>query len=300
MIPPSTASKIHLPIIKKAIGKYCWTADGKKLLDFTGSNLTVILGHQRYNFGLSPNFPGVSILELEAIKTLRKYTKTRYFRFFKNGTDAVSCAIRLARHISNEDDIFYKGYAGSHNEYVYTFNENGIPEQHSEQITDSLCNGHVCGILHFESRLNNDNTSADIKICDHLKSGILGLYENIYADFHIYGKSIANGYPIAILTGRDDYMKRIDEIYYSTTYGGENTGLEAMLKTIKQFENHINEYCELHDYAKSILPQWTSLDKKQIKKFINEGILYNGYWQIMLCHTKHDIYRLKNAIDKLM
>ena len=44
-IYPSTATKRYFPIIGKAKGKYVWDIDGNKYIDFTGSNLTTILGY---------------------------------------------------------------------------------------------------------------------------------------------------------------------------------------------------------------------------------------------------------------
>jgi len=300
MIPPSTASKGNLPIIKKASGKYCWTTDGKKLLDFSGSNLTVILGHRKYKLGFSPNFPGVSVLEGELSKLLERYTLNEHFRFFKNGNDAVACAIRLARHILKKPNakIAYLGYAGSHNEYVYTFNKNGIPKSNSFQYPG--VDNPKCDILVYESRLTYiaKDVKAKLKICDHLKSGLLGLIELPTPDtlLHCYGKSLSNGYPLAVLGGPLD---KIGEIYYSTTYGGENVGLEAAIKTIKEFKKKEDGYLELLRYARSVLPEWRSLNKKEINIFLKHGIINTGFWQIMVPHIKKDIDKLAEVYKKL-
>jgi glutamate-1-semialdehyde 2,1-aminomutase len=306
MIKPSTASKEHLPIIKSASGCFAIDTDGKCYLDFTGSNLTVILGHDQFKFNYAPNFPGKSYLEDEVSKQLSKYTNTKFFRFFKNGSDAVNCAIRLARHIvkNNNAEVMFNGYAGSNDCYSRTINDFGIPWQDSFQLPPnplgekSTIRGHA-NIYVFESRFkNNKDLKAKIKICDHLKSGINGLWENVDADFHLYGKSLANGYPVAVLTGRDDYMKRIDEIYYSTTFGGDNVGLEAIHKTLNAYDR--SKWLELKEYADSVLPPWQSLNPEQIKRFTKKGILFTGYWQIMTSHTKEDIDRLASLCKKIL
>lgn len=299
MIKPSTASKEHLPVIKKASGKYVWDVEKNKYLDLTGANLTVILGHNQFKFKNSPNFPGKSYLEDEVSNLLSKHTKTKYFRYFKNGSDAVNCAIRLARHLSGDknEHVSFAGYAGSNDCYSRTVNPNGIPEQDSSQ---NLKHGHI---VVYESRYDNFAHQVPVlrhkyEICDHLKSGINGLWENIDADFHLYGKSLANGYPVAVLTGRDDYMKRIDEIYYSTTFGGDNVGLEAIKKTLKEYDR--KKWLELKEYADSVLPPWQSLKPEQIKKFTKQGVLFTGYWQIMTSHTKEDIDRLASLCKKIL
>lgn len=298
MIIPSTASHVNFPVIKRANGKYCWDVAGNKYLDFNGANLTVILGHKRFKFKNPPHFTGESYLEDEVSKELSKLTGTKYFRYFKNGSDAVNCAIRLSRHIVKNPNelVCFAGYAGSNDCYARTINPNGIPDQNSQQ---KLKYGHI---VVYESRYYSHVNQVPmlqhkIKICDDLKSGINGLYENIDADFHLYGKSLANGYPIAVLTGRNDYMEKINEIYYSTTYGGENTGLEAVQQTLKEFNR--DKWLKLKKYADSKLPAWQSLTKEQIMEFRKRGILNNGYWQIMQIHTKQDIDRLAEAYIKI-
>jgi glutamate-1-semialdehyde aminotransferase len=299
MIHPSTSSKRNLPVIYSAEDQYCIGKYGVKYLDFIGGNNTIILGHKKYNFRHTPNFSGKSYLEDKVSETLSHYTKSQHFRYFKNGTDAVSCALRLSRYLLKRytPTIGFIGYGGSNNEYVYTFNHKGIPYQKSFQITNETS----CDILVYESRFEEKaaKIKADFKICDHLKSGINGLTEPM-ADIDLYGKSIANGYPIAIMTGYDDIMEKIDKIYYSTTFGGENVGLESVLLTLKEFEIEKPRYETLKRYANKTLPKWGSISEKQIKAFSDKQILFNGYWQIMTCHTKTDIDTLKKAIDDIM
>jgi glutamate-1-semialdehyde aminotransferase len=306
MIIPSTQSKRFFPIIKKAKGKYVWDIEGNRYIDFTCSNLTVVLGHQSFNIKESPNYPGISNLEIEASTILSSFTGTNYFRYFKNGSDAVSCAIRIARNIlqNKHVSIGFIGYHGSLNEYVYTFNKNGIPYHDTFQIKDTLKD---CDILVFESRYAKtaDKIKASIKICDCLKDGIKALfqptwfrYKNPY-DFLILGKSIANGYPISVLTGKNELMKGINDIYYSTTFGGENTGLRAMLLTISKVEKALPKFFALYEYATSKLPEWKSFDKEKVNYFLKHGYLCNGHWGIMLCHSKKDIDNLSKLYLKI-
>jgi glutamate-1-semialdehyde 2,1-aminomutase len=307
MIKPSTASKEHLPVIKSASGCFAHDVDGKEYLDFTGSNLTVILGHQSFVLNYAPNFPGKSFLEDEVSERLSELTKTNHFRYFKNGHNAVDCALRLSRHILGDQfiSILFVGYHGVGDLYVSTFNQNGLPlieddvyqyKKDTHLELDSI----DYDVVIFESRYEKDikKIKAKLKICDHLKSGINGLWEKVDADFHLYGKSLANGYPVAVLTGRDDYMKRIDEIYYSTTFGGDNVGLEAIHKTMNAYDR--SKWLELKEYADSVLPPWQSLKQEQIKKFTKQCVLFTGYWQIMTSHTKEDIDRLASLCKKIL
>ena len=173
---PSTQSKQHMPVIKKAEGKYVWDVDGKKYIDFTGSNLTTILGY-RPRESIVPNVPGVSEVEHRLSALLSGYTGTNHFRYFKNGHNAVDCAVRLARHILNKDDavIVYMGYHGTSDSYIWTTkNRSGIPTQSTWQINDHRSAPHTTDILVFESRYAEyaDKIDAKIKIEDCIKEGV--------------------------------------------------------------------------------------------------------------------------------
>lgn len=93
-------------------------------------------------------------------------------------------------------------------------------------------------------------------------------------------------------------MKRIDEIYYSTTFGGDNVGLEAIEQTLKKYDR--KKWLKLKEYADSVLPPWQSLKPEQIKKFTKEGVLFNGYWAILMSHAKEDIDRLASLCKKIL
>jgi glutamate-1-semialdehyde 2,1-aminomutase len=312
---PSTNSKEHFPIITKAKGKCVCGIDGNKYIDFTGSNLTVIHGYRPIT-PCVPNLPGVSKTEKELSWLLSEYTNTKQFRYYKNGSDAVNNAIRLARHIHGGNcwggsEVTFIGYAGSNDSYVQTINDNGIPYHEvtcNYQIKDFNKLPKETEILVYEKRYSYlaAKINARIKICDYLKEGIIGLYmrkdndDNVNADFCCYGKSIANGSAIAVLTGKDKYMERIDEVYYSTTFGCNQDAMIEAIRTIKDFEKVKDRYFKLYKYAKEVLPPWFSATPEQIKKFQKQGILYNGYYQIMTCHNKKDIDILKKACNKIL
>jgi glutamate-1-semialdehyde 2,1-aminomutase len=303
---PSTNSKEHMPVIRKAKGKYVWDIEGNKYLDTTGSNLTVIHGY-RPAIGVTPNLPGKSDCEAKLGAMLGYYTHTSHFRYYKNGSDAVNNAVRLSKHIlgNSNASTMYIGYAGSNDSYAYTVNKNGITEQASWQYKKGNIQLQSYDILVFESRFSDIacNIDAKIRICDHLKSGVVGLYEfwllfrDKEADFHCFGKSIANGSALAVLTGKDELMERIDEVYYSTTFGCNQDAMLEAIRTIKDFEKVQDKYFKLYSYAKDKLPEWQSITPEQIKKFQKLGVLFNGYWQIFTIHTKRDIDRLAKVID---
>jgi len=329
---PSTQSKQNMPVIAKAKGKYCWNKYGKKYKDFTGANLTTVLGY-RQSKATVPNLPGVSITEQELTKLLSSYTGTKHMRYFKNGHNAVDCAVRLAIHLARNRDsdveIHFMGYHGTGDAYMETTdNDNGTNFSNDFINSYQLKPGEKpsCGatdILVFESRYAEyaDKIDAKIKICDTLKDGIRALYDGVdYGvaktppfitdkyynrvrnnyDFTLYGKSIANGTSIAVMTGKDERMERIDEIYYSTTFGCNQDAMVECIRTIKDFEKVKDKYFDLYNYAKEVLPEWQSLTTDQIKAFQKEGILFNGYWSIHIKHTKKDIDFLSRLCNNIL
>ena len=57
----------------------------------------------------------------------------------------------------------------------------------------------------------------------------------IEADLAAFGKSIGNGMPLGAITGKEEYMKKFNDIFYSTTYGGETLSLAAGMAVIDEY-----------------------------------------------------------------
>ena len=51
-------------------------------------------------------------------------------------------------------------------------------------------------------------------------------------DLACFGKAMANGMPISAIVGRDEIMKRMTDIFFSGTFGGEALSLAAAVATI--------------------------------------------------------------------
>ena len=309
-IKPSTQSKVNMPVICKAKGKYVWDNNGNEYLDFTGSNLTNILGY-RPTLPSVPNYPGVSDVEGELSDLLSSYTQTKHFRYFKNGHNAVDCAVRLSRMLlygRPEIETSYLGYHGTSDSYTWTIdNINGVADQYTlggTSQSEQICIEDLpkeTDILVFESRHAEyaDKIDAKIRICDTLKDGVRALYglnNDRLFDFTLYGKSIANGSPLAVMTGKDEHMEKIDEIYYSTTFGSNPGDMRECIRTIKDFDNVKDKYFKLYNYALNKLPKWQTITPYQQSIVQDHGILYNGYWAIMLPHTYKDIDKLADIL----
>lgn len=205
--------------------------------------------------------------ELELAKILREVVPcAEMSRFLLNGNDATSGAIRLARHITGRDHIAKCGYHGYQDWSICTKagRNAGVPEilksmTHDfiynnpstlEKIFDQYPQQIAAVILEPVSaeKPTNDflnkikeiaHKNGAVLIFDELVTGFrwaLGgaqEYFNVIPDLACFGKGISNGYPISVIAGKAEYMKKMDEIFVSTTFAGFTLGIVAAIETIK-------------------------------------------------------------------
>ncbi len=69
-------------------------------------------------------------------------------------------------------------------------------------------------------------------------------YFGVTPDIACFSKAISNGYPLAVISGKAKYMKRMDEVFVSMTFAGFVPGLVAAVETIKMMKKNgkIHEY----------------------------------------------------------
>src|SRR3989344_3643019 len=141
-----TFSKSYLQYIKgeaplfaaRAKGAYIWDIDGNKYLDMINGLLPVILGYQykavdeaiKKQLKKGIIFSLSSALEYELASLLKKHIPcAEMVRFGKNGSDATTGAIRVARAITGRDHIIVCGYHGWHDWYIGTTSRKlGVPK----------------------------------------------------------------------------------------------------------------------------------------------------------------------------
>jgi len=49
----------------------------------------------------------------------------------------------------------------------------------------------------------------------------------VVPDLATFGKGMANGFPLSAIVGRREHMRRMEDIFFSTTFGGETLSLAA-------------------------------------------------------------------------
>jgi glutamate-1-semialdehyde aminotransferase/spore coat polysaccharide biosynthesis protein SpsF (cytidylyltransferase family) len=189
-------------------------------------------------------------------------------KFGKNGSDATAGAVRLARACTGRDIIACCGYHGWQDWYIgSTSRWKGVPlavrqltRQFQYNRLDTLEKifsdhpGNVAGVIlepvtftppegdflqkvkdlcaHHGTVLIFDETITGFRMDMRGAQGHFG----IVPDLATFGKAIANGYPLSILCGKAEIMRRFDEVFYSFTFGGELPPIAAALKTIEILE----------------------------------------------------------------
>ena len=256
-------------------GSRVWDVDGNSYIDYAMALGPVILGH---------SYPAVN----EAVKKALKKGSTfsmphkmecelaellsdvipcaEMVRFGKNGSDATSGAVRVARAYTGRDMIACCGYHGWQDWYIATTTRNkGIPKEVGKLTLTFEYNrpetlerlfaenrGRIaCVIMEPVGVTEPEGDFLDkVRELTH-KNGALLIYDEIVTGFRMapggaqeyygvkpdiacFGKAMANGFPVSAVTGKKEIMRLFDEIFYSFTFAGEIISIAAALATIKE------------------------------------------------------------------
>lgn len=273
-------SKTQYPVgisplyIDKAKGSEVWDIDGNKYYDLVNSLGAITLGYQNKKIdnqvkkqlkkGTIFSLPGV--LEAEVAELIiETVPSAEMVRFSKNGSDATSAAIRLARAYTGKTEIAFCGYHGWADWYIGATSMNkGVPDivsalTHKFEYNniDSLqeifnkCENNIAAVILEPMNLaypKNDFLNSVKKLAKKYNSVLIfdetitgyrfseGGAQKEFAvipDLTTLGKGIANGYPLAAIVGRKELMKEMENIFFSGTFGGELLSLAAA-KTVIQ------------------------------------------------------------------
>lgn len=199
-------------------------------------------------------------------------------KFTKTGSDAVTAAVRGAKAFTGKDNVAYWGGGGVWHDWftVITSRNRGVPKSLKNMIKMFEYNkietlkkvldedkeiGTVCmEPMTFETPTNN--FLEDVKRVTHDHDAVLVFdevqtgfrwalggaeeYFGVQADISAWGKAMANGMPLGAISGKSEFMNVFDEVFYSTTFGGETLSLAAFKATVKEIQekkviNHIFE-----------------------------------------------------------
>lgn len=265
--------------ITRAVGSHVWDLDGNEYVDFVSSLASVTLGYQdpdvtravRDQLELGVIFSLPHPLETEVAEMICELVPcAEMVRFGKNGSDATSGAIRLARAYTGRDHVAVCGYHGWQDWYIgSTARNRGVPKAtqdltHSFSYNDS---GSLRVLLEKDRGayaaviLEPMNVAepapgflGEVKalaaehgallVFDETITGFrysLGGAQELFGvvpDLATFGKGLANGYPLAAIAGRRDVMKLMEEIFFSFTFGGETLSLAAAKATLAKLKSY--------------------------------------------------------------
>ena len=189
-------------------------------------------------------------------------------RFGKNGSDVTAGAVRLARAHTDRDLIACCGFHGWQDWYIGTTPRNlGVPKavraltrpfeyNNLESLKEIFREnpGRVAGVImepvgviepekgFLEGVRDLAHREGALLIFDEILTGFrlsLGgaqAYFGVRPDLACFGKGIANGLPLSALVGRREVMKKLEEVFFSFTFGGETLSLAAALATLRKLE----------------------------------------------------------------
>lgn len=264
--------------IDRAEGAYVWDLDGNRYTDFIMALGPITLGYndplvneavrKQLDKGIIFSMP--TTLEVELAERLCEIIPcAEMVRFVKNGSDATSAAVRLARAHTGKDLILACGYHGMQDWYIGSSENNlGVPESvqaliksfpynDADALEDMLKQyaDHAAAVIMEPVRVEEPKPGylqavrelatryGVLLIFDEVVTGFrlaLGGAQALYGvtpDLAAFGKGIANGMPLSVVVGRADLMQLIDEgAFISVTFGGEALSLAAALVTLDQLE----------------------------------------------------------------
>jgi glutamate-1-semialdehyde aminotransferase len=265
--------------VKRAYGAEVWDIDGNRYIDLVSSLAAVTLGYgdsgvnkavkKQLRLGTSFSLPGR--LEAEVSELIVELVPSaEMVRFGKNGTDATSAAIRLARAFTKRDHIIVCGYHGWQDWYIgSTTRDKGVPKAVSSlthkfeynnieslaSVLIALKNRVAAVIMEpMNSTYPNPGFLEEVLALTH-KAGALLIFDEtitgfrfakggaqelfgVTPDLSTFGKGMANGFPLSAIVGRREVMLEMEEIFFSGTFGGELLSLAAAREVLQR---HLRE-----------------------------------------------------------
>ena len=354
--------------IKKAKGCHVWDLDGNKYIDLVSALASVTLGYgdsrvntavrKQLRRGVSFSLPGT--LEAEVAEMIcHLVPSAEMVRFGKNATDVTTAAVRLARAYTGKDRVVVCGYHGWQDWFIGSTSRNkGVPKATSD-LTEvfkyndleslrkilSEKNDVACVVMEpMNSSFPNPGFLEGVReltknhgvvlVFDETITGFRfsegGAQElfSVIPDISTFGKGIANGFPLSVISGKREIMMEMEEIFFSGTFGGELLSLAAAKsvlelhinrEVISQLEqigldlrNRVNSAVSQTDTQELLSlsghPTWIFLSWREIdgysadllktyfmQEMFQKGILILGTHNVNLAHTQRNLEKIEES-----
>jgi len=358
--------------IEKGKGARVWDVDGNEYVDFVNSLAAVTLGYcdkdvdeavqEQMKSGVTFSLPHKLEMEV-AEKLIEIIPCAEKVRFAKNGTDATSAAIRIARAYTGKEHIAVCGYHGWQDWYIgSTTRDLGVP-QSVKELTHKFEYNNIkslekifqeqklaCVIMEpMNIEYPKDDFLKGVKELAHKNNALFILDETVTGfryslggaqelfgvtpDLATFGKGMANGYPLSAVVGRNKVMQKVEDIFFSGTFGGETLSLAAASRIIDKYKKKqvTEHFFEVGTYLLEQLnklidnkglgaifwtsghPSWSFLHIKEQEKYstfeiktfflqemFKRGILTLGSHNISFSHTKEIVDQLLDVYAEVL
>lgn len=239
------------PVIVRGRGAHVWDCDGNEYVEYGSGLRSIVLGHvhPRVNAAvinaleLGTNFARPCLLELEAAEALLSILpRAEMVKFAKNGSDATTAAVRLARAVTGRDLVAIcrdQPFFSVDDWFIgATAMPAGIPAAiraltvifpygdlvRTEQLFTEHSGQIACLILeaataveppagYFAGLRRLCDEHGVLLILDEMITGFrwsLGGAQEVYRidpDLATFGKGMGNGYAVSALVGRREHMR---------------------------------------------------------------------------------------------
>ncbi|MEL6863196.1 MAG: glutamate-1-semialdehyde 2,1-aminomutase [Bacteroidota bacterium] len=277
------------PYIARGEGAHVWDVDGNEYIEYGNGLRAVSLGHgfepvveaAYQQMKLGNNYSRPALLELEMAEAfLEQVPGADMVKFAKNGSDATTAAIKLARAVTGRNMV---AICGDHPFFSVddwfmgaTAINRGVPESISamtvkfrfndlesvRQLFEQYSDQIACFIMEPEKYDPVDpdflrglqklcRANGSLFILDEMITGYrwhvggAQTMHQIQPDLSTFGKAMGNGFAIAALAGKREWMElgglchdKERVFLLSTTHGAENHALAAAMAVMKVYEQY--------------------------------------------------------------
>lgn len=305
-------------------GCFIYDVDGNKFIDYMCALGPITIGYnepavneaviKQVNKFASGSLQSELEVEL-AEKICEIIPCAEMVRFVKNGGDATTSAIRLARAYTGRDIVLMSGYHGMHDWSIgASENHKGVPGA-VRKLTKCFTYNDLNDL---ETKLKDNEVAAvilepiqssgpkpgyldGVKELAH-KYGAILIFDEVVSGFHYalggaqelfnvkpdlvaFGKGMGNGYAISAVAGRKDLMEQIEEgVFVSTTFGGDSISMAASLATLKILEqpgfyDHVNKIAKIqYDGIGALINKYKLNDVLGVHGMpAHGGVAFNGH-----------------------
>lgn len=253
------------------------SVDGDKFIDMMGA--------------LGPNFVSQKIVNKAILEQLKKGIAfslstplevelatlvkecvpcAEMMRFCKNGSDAVTAAIRIARSYTKKEHLLMAkgGYHGWSDQFcAVSERDYGMPKIFKEYVDTFTYNdaidleeklkiGKYAAVIMEPTSLEEPKKGFLEKVrelctqygallifdemitCFRWALGGAQEYYGVIPDITTMGKAVGGGMPLAFVAGKREYMMELEQVFFSATYFGEALSFASGIATIKELKKN--------------------------------------------------------------